>query len=147
MNRADNILGIRYETCQMTIRRLTKMNDSLERKLGGLKTQCKILENGYLRMDARMSSHKEEINERDQGIAELQIDNEGLKQHNEELLKASVANEELILELQKTNNKQKEDLNKLTAQKMKKSKEIKRLQNFKRKSLKRKNSKKKHSKR
>ena len=97
-------------------------------------------------MDARMNSHKEEINERDQGIVELKLDNEGLKDHNEELLKASVANEALILELQKINNKQKIDLSKLTEQKMKKSKEIKRLKNFKRKSLKRKNSKKKHSK-
>ena len=98
-------------------------------------------------MDARMNSHKEEINERDQGIVELKLDNEGLKDHNEELLKASVANEALILELQKINNKQKIDLSKLTEQKMKKSKEIKRLKrlkNFKRKSLKRKNSKKKH---
>ena len=128
------------------ILRLAKMNDTLEARLRAIRTSCNRLKNAYLRMDARMNSHKEEINERDQGIVELKLDNEGLKDHNEELLKASVANEALILELQKINNKQKIDLSKLTEQKMKKSKEIKRLKNFKRKSLKRKNSKKKHSK-
>ena len=128
------------------ILRLAKMNDTLEARLRAIRTSCNRLKNEYLRMDARMNSHKEEINERDQGIVELKLDNEGLKHHNEELLKASVANEALILELQKINNKQKIDLSKLTEQKMKKSKEIKRLKNFKRKSLKRKNSKKKHSK-
>ena len=128
------------------ILRLAKINDTLEARLRTIRTSCNRLKNEYLRMDARMSSHKEEINERDQGIVELKLDNEGLKHHNEELLKASVANEALIIELQKTNNKQKIDLSKLTEQKLKKSKEIKRLKNFKRKSLKRKNSKKKHSK-
>ena len=128
------------------ILRLAKMNDTLEARLRAIRTSCNRLKNEYLRMDARMNSHKEEINERDQGIVELKLDNEGLKHHNEELLKASVVNEALILELQKINNKQKIDLSKLTEQKMKKSKEIKRLKNFKRKSLKRKNSKKKHSK-
>ena len=80
----------------LTLSDLKKANDEHILQLG-------ILKNAFFDLKASMHSQREEIIERDQAIAELQIDNDGLKDHNERLLKKTAEYEALIFELQAAN--------------------------------------------